>query len=197
MEENNKKRSVAVIAVFLLLLLLGLGYAALTTTLNINGTATVKKQTWSIKLQNPNVTTGSVTATKNPAVTVSGTTCEYGMTLEKPGDFFEFTIEATNDGTIDAKIGDTPIISGVSTEMEPIVNYTVTYEDGTAVAKDDTLNAGTTKKFKVRVEYDRDIDADTLNGINWGTTTPEGGGNPVPNTSVNLTLTYSVPYVQA
>ena len=73
MEENNKKRSVAVIAVFLLLLLLGLGYAALTTTLEIKGTATVKKQTWDIKLANPNVTTGSVTATTNPAVTVSGT----------------------------------------------------------------------------------------------------------------------------
>lgn len=191
MEKNEeRKRSVAIIAVFLLLLLLGLGYAALTTTLNINGAATVKKQTWDIKLQNPNVITGSVSA---GVPTVSGTTATYTITLAKPGDFYEFNIEAKNDGTIDAKIGDVPTINGVSTEMAKIVTYTVTYENGDPIAKDDLLPAQSKKTLKVRVEFKKDIDAATLNGITW----TKDADNDGENDSNELTLTYSVSYVQA
>lgn len=195
--ENNgeKRRSVAIVAILLLLLLLGIGYAALTTTLNINGSATVKKQTWNIKFANPNVTTGSITAEGGGSIipTVSGTTATYTITLEKPGDFYEFTIDVQNTGTINAKVGDTPIISGLSTEMDKVVNYTVTYEDGTEIKKDDKLDAGATKNFKVRVEYDTNITSETFNNITWTKDTNDDGVND----AAELTLTYSINYVQA
>lgn len=189
-KNDEKKRSVVIITVFLLLLLLGLGYAALTTTLNITGRATVKKQTWDIKLQNPNVITGSVSAA---VPTVSGTTATYTITLAKPGDFYEFKIDARNDGTIDAKIGEAPVISGLSTEMAKLIDYTVTYEDGTAIAKDDSLAAQSTKTLKVRVEYKKDFSTEDFNAITW-TNDSDGDGTMDSN---ELTLTYSVSYVQA
>lgn len=195
MEENSKRRSVAVITVFLLLLLLGLGYAALTTTLNINGNATVKKQTWDIHFASPTVTTGSVKGAGGADIipTVSGTTASYEISLEKPGDFYEFTINVVNDGTIDAKIGATPTINGLSSEMAKIIDYKVTYSDGTDIAANDTLDAKSSKTMKVRVAFKTDISPEDLNGTDFGT--EEDGSTP--KTSVTLNLTYSVNYIQA
>ncbi len=60
-----------------LFLCLGLGYAALTTNLSINGTAHVDNATWNIYWDNVQVTTGSVTA---PTPTISNqTTVSYEL----------------------------------------------------------------------------------------------------------------------
>ena len=55
-----------------------------------------------------------------------------------------------------------PTISGVSTEQQKYVNYTVTYSDGTAIASGDKLASGSTKDVKVRIEYKTDVEASDL-----------------------------------
>ena len=68
--KNHTKQKYIVIAV-LLLLSISIGYAALSTTLQINGTANVASNSWLIYFTNVQVTSGSVTATTLP--TTSGT----------------------------------------------------------------------------------------------------------------------------
>ena len=47
MNKSKKKSSFAVPLLLLLVISISIGYAALSTTLNINGTSTIKKQTCS------------------------------------------------------------------------------------------------------------------------------------------------------
>ena len=153
-KKSNRKFVLLVLA--LLLFTITVGYAALSTTLNINGTSKINNATWDVHFANLKVTSGSVSATKAATID-SATEIDYNVELIKPGDFYEFTVDVTNTGTIDAKLGAAPILSGVSAEQDVYTNYTVTYSDDTAINANDKLAAGATKKLKVRVEFDRNI----------------------------------------
>ena len=67
MRENRKKT--IKYAVLVLILLLGIGYAALTAKLKVDGTVHIDKATWDVHFENVSVTEGSVTA--NPAPTTN------------------------------------------------------------------------------------------------------------------------------
>ena len=175
-KKSGKKVVLSLLA--LLLLTITVGYAALSTTLNINGTSKINNATWDVHFANLKVTEGSVSATKAATID-SATEIDYNVELIKPGDFYEFTVDVTNTGTIDAKLDDAPILSGVSAEQDVYTNYTVTYIDDTAIHANDKLAAGTTKKLKVRVEFDRNITNSQL-----------------PTEAQPLNLTFAMNYVQ-
>ena len=175
-KKSGKKVVLSLLA--LLLLTITVGYAALSTTLNINGTSKINNATWNVQFKNLTVTPGSVSATKAATID-SATEIDYNVELIKPGDFYEFTVDVTNTGTIDAKLGEAPILSGVSAEQDVYTNYTVTYIDDTAIHANDKLAAGTTKKLKVRVEFDRNITNSQL-----------------PTEAQPLNLTFAMNYVQ-
>ena len=165
----------------ILLLSISLGYALLTTNLNIVGTTVVKDNKWDIYFDNVQVKSGSVTVS-TPAIDTAKTTVSYSVTLNLPGDYFEFTVDAKNAGTIDG------MISAVSsklngTEITTLPNYleySVTYSDGIVIQNNHLLEAGKTETYKVRVGYKKDISATDL-----------------PSTEQTLNLTFSVTYVQA
>ncbi len=174
------KRSVSVIVLLLLLVGITVGYSALSQTLNINGTSTISKTTWNVHFANVTITTGSVTATTAPTATGNAVSLDYAVNLQKPGDFYEFTVDVKNDGTVAAKLSALPTLSGVSTAQDVYVNYTFTHSDGTAITVGETIAAGASKKFKVRVEFDSSISASQL-----------------PSSEQTLNLTASMNYVQA
>ena len=184
MKTGNKK--LVVIAV-ILLMAISIGYAALTTTLSINGTANIASNSWDVHFANIQTTTGSVTPTTAPALSGDKTTSlTWNVSLAEPGDFYEFTVDCVNAGTINAKIAENGVTkTPLTSEQDTYVNYTVTYSDGTAIAAGDTLakagQAGNTKTMKVRVEFDPNITAEQLNAL---------------TESLNLTLNFSVNYVQ-
>ena len=49
---KKKKNSSFVVIALLLIVTISIGYAALSTTLNINGTSTIKTQTWDVHFAN-------------------------------------------------------------------------------------------------------------------------------------------------
>ena len=187
---NNKK----VIAIgMILLLVISIGYAALSTNLTINGTANISATSWNIYFDNVQVTTGSVTGDKvttAPTVEANSTSTvalTYTVTLDEPGDFYEFTVDVVNGGTIDAKIAEGGITKTTLSASEDILaNYTVTYSNGDAISEGDTLAksgaTGDTKTIKVRVEYDSNVTAEQLGAM---------------ANDMTLTLTFALDYVQA
>ena len=184
MKKSNKKFTLLAVA---LLFVISIGYAALSTTLSINGTANIASNSWDVHFANLQVTSGSVTPTTAPQLTgTSPTSLTWAVSLGAPGDFYEFTVDAVNAGTINAKIADNGI---TKTEMaatpETYLNYTVTYADGTPIAAGDKLakagQTGNTKTLKVRVEYDTAVTAAQMNAL----TEP-----------LAVTLNYSLNYVQ-
>lgn len=179
-KKRSKKNNYVVIILLLLIIGISIGYAALTANLNINGITTIGKSTWNVHFENIEVTTGSVTATVPATISDdTPTNIDYSIALEKPGDFYEFTVDVKNSGTLAAKLSESPVLSGVSSEQDIFINYTVSYSDNSSITADDSLAAGESKKIKVRVEYDKDIDTTQL-----------------PTSEQTLNLNYSMNFVQ-
>lgn len=120
MSKKKKKDSKKTVYLLLLLILgISVGYAALSATLKINGTSIIKSAKWSVHFgedaNDIQVTEGSVTGDNvtTPARIKSGTNnteIEFSVNLPEPGDFYEFTAQVVNDGTLDAVIGgETPV----------------------------------------------------------------------------------------
>ena len=177
MNDFNKK----IIIVFVVLLLsITIGYAFLSANLNINGASTINNSTWNIYWNNVQVTSGSVSAS-TPVIDNIRTTVTYEVTLSKPGDFYEFTVDAENDGTIDAMI-DTILSTLNNSEIQTLPSYlvyNVSYSDNTPILTKQELNAGTKETYKIRLEYKKDITTSDL-----------------PTTEQTLNLSFSVTYVQ-
>lgn len=190
MKRKQKNKKIMVVAIALLLLI-SIGYAAISTTLTINGTANIAATSWNVYFTNLQTTTGSVTPSVAP--TVSGTnttTLNYTITLENPGDFYEFTVDVKNGGTINAKIADNGVSNTALTEaQDTYVNYTVTYLNGSTITAGDKLSKSgatiegitDTRTIKVRVEYDTNITAEQLNAL---------------DDDITLNLEFSLNYVQ-
>ena len=127
------------IIVFILILLVSIGFAYLSTQLDLLGNTTIKKQRWDIHFENIQVTDGSVEA-ELPVIDTNRTRVDYSVTLDKPGDFYEFTVDAKNAGTIDAVV-DTVTNSTLSSNISKYVTYTLTYKTGDSIVKDDIIEA--------------------------------------------------------
>ena len=175
----NKKRSYFFLFLFLLVCSVGLGYAAISTTLSIDGSAQFKDARWNVYFDNLNVTTGSITAT-TPASITNTTTVSFGAKLENPGDFYEFTVDVVNGGNMNAMIDSFNILPELSAAQQNYLSYTVTYSDGVALASKQKLDAGDTETLKVRFEYLENADASLY-----------------PTEDDNLTIAFDVTYVQA
>ena len=161
--KNRKQRRV----IFLLIMLLTvtIGFALLSTTLKINGVAGINKNTWNIHWDDTsiNVKTGSVEAS-NPIVsktTNNKDTVSFNVELSLPGDFYEFEIDAINEGSIDGSISlinnkTYKLVDGEIKEQElpNYILYTVKYNDNTTPQEGDILEKSQSKTYKIRVEYD-------------------------------------------
>ncbi|MBR4619028.1 MAG: hypothetical protein IKO49_06955 [Bacilli bacterium] len=202
--KNNRKKSLVLILI--LMLVISVGYAAITTTLKINGTSKVQKVGWNIYWDNVQTTTGSVTGenvTTAPTTTGTSTTeVTYAVTLPEPGDFYEFTVDAVNDGTINAMIAENGVSNVAYTDstyetvatLPKMFRYTVTYADGSAIEDYHLLakksgSTPTRETYKVRVEYRNDseinisdladIDADTTYYFKFSTNYVQADTNAI------------------
>ena len=148
--------------IFLFILCMGIGFALLSSKLNINLAAKLSANTWDIYFDNVQVIDGSVSAT-TPTIT-NKTTVNYSVVFDKPGDYYEFTVDAVNDGTIDVMV-ESFHMNEMEEKLLRYINYQVTYdEDGDEVEikEKDIIKAKRKTTYKVLVEYKRDIEESDL-----------------------------------
>lgn len=146
-----------------LLLFISMGFAYLSTNLNITGVSLIKGNSWDVHFENVKVNKQSValsTGDSAPAISVDGLTINFEVTLNEPGDFYKFTADIVNEGTIDAMV-DSLNVEGLSS-YSSFIGYRVTYDYGREINQYDILRAGETKHIIVYVEYKEDIDKDDL-----------------------------------
>ncbi|MBR2678760.1 MAG: hypothetical protein IKE63_05025 [Bacilli bacterium] len=177
---RRKKQSVVSI-ILDLILILGIGYAVIQSNLNINGTANMGNPRWNIHWENVQVKEGSVSAS-TPTINSAQTTVTYSVVLNIPGDYYEFTVDAVNSGTIDGMIDSiTSKLNGVTiTNLPNYLEYKVSYEDGATLAVNQLLAANSTETYKVRIKYRDDIEL-----------------NQIPATNQSLPFQFTVKYKQA
>ena len=176
---RRKNKKYYILLIILLLLGVTFGYAVLNSTLNINGKSTIQKNTWNVHFENVQITTGSVEATKVPAIENS-TTVDFEAQLNLPGDFYEFTIDVVNDGTIDAMIDCITKTPTLTEAQAKYLNYIIEYQNGESINTKQLVAKNSFVRLKVRVEYRKDITASDL-----------------PTTSETLNLAFTVNYVQS
>ncbi len=156
------------IALFIALIAgISFGYAELKTTLSINGDTKIAKVGWNVHFKNIVVTNGSFLnpdtngTNGNTAVidSTDDTKVTFNVTLNQPGQFFEFSVDVVNDGTLVAKLDDIRE-TGDDVSAVPYVTYTVTG----LPAEGSTLAPGEANKktITIRVEFPDDIEAEDL-----------------------------------
>ena len=165
MKRNKKQRRIMLILI--LVLAISVGFALLSSTLSINGTAGINKNTWSIHWDSDSIheTEGGVTATMPAQVTdTEEKNIDFAVDLELPGDYYEFTADAINDGTIDGQVetiritfyeedGVTPIEEG---DLPSDIIYSIKHADGSEIEENEVITAnGGTIGYKFRVEFDK------------------------------------------
>ena len=172
-EQRKERKSLALILLLLLITCISIGYAALSSSLNISGSSTINDAEWDVGPTNPDdieCPTGKK-CTINPdnpddvdptdptdpsgpgsVIWMDGDTVYFKHVLSKPGDVFTFTTKYANNGTIDAKVSNVTT-NELNATAKRFIDYSVTYADGSEIKKDDLLKAGQSATFKVTVSY--------------------------------------------
>ena len=160
---NDSRRNLYMILciVMVLVLTLTVVYAALSTTLNISGNAEVSAASWDIYFDNISIDSGSVTAIDEPTK-VDAHTIDFSVVLSKPGDYYKFTVDVVNGGSIDAMIDSIIKLPELTVEQAKIIKYEITYSDGLPISEKHLLAVDSSEKICVELKYRTDITASDL-----------------------------------
>ena len=181
---KSSTSEIVLIVLMVLVLSISIGYALLSTSLNINGQSRVKDAKWDIGDITIECPEGEV-CTINPddptnvppdestckptdptdcdngtgaVIWLDGDTVYFKHILTQPGDTFTFYASIKNKGNIKAKVSNV-IKNELNTTARRFLNYTVTDANGNAINAGRALNVGDTLKVKVTVSYRTDIAA--------------------------------------
>ena len=166
MEEDMKQKKIIIGVLCLVVCIMAVGFAAFSTTLNINGTASIESN-WSVEFTNIQEVSKSSGVSINNPPTASGTSATFDVDLESPGDNIEYQITVENKGTLDAIISN---INASETGSDAIKFEISNIKVG------DKLASKTSTTFNITISYDESI-----------TSQPE---------ITNNKLTVSITYVQ-
>ena len=164
----EKERSVKLLIISILFMLiagLAVAFAALSATLNINGTAYLDAAKWGIRFENLSSPTkiGSATTTGTAKIEESKAAEITGMnvSLSIPGDKIVYTVDLVNKGTINAKI-DNIEKTVLTQEQQRYLTFKVTDKNGYEIKQGDILEKGETKKITITIEFIKDLTKEDL-----------------------------------
>ena len=186
MRRGKKRKQQLISILFVLLSAIGIGFALLRADLKIVGVYKINNAKWDIYFDNIQISPASValsTGDSAPTIAQDKTTINYTITLNKPGDYYEFTVDVKNDGDIDAMVESVSfIVNGNENNPLPTyLQYRVSYLDtGRIPAANHVLLANTQRTYKVKLEFKKDIDNSEL-----------------PNTLQTNTISFGVTYMQS
>ena len=162
-------KTMTLMTLLFMVMCLSIGFATLNTKLVISGSAEVEASSWDVgfaNLSDAAIVGNSTDVYEDVAPTFSRTKIEkFVVSLSSPGNSISYKFDATNAGSIDAKIGSisipTPTCTGNGTNATSdaskvcgYIAYTLTYTDsGITVSQNDTLAAGETKNMTLKIEY--------------------------------------------
>ena len=181
---EKERRTKALVIVVLLIVVAGLtvAFAALSATLNINGTAYLDAAKWGIRFENLSsptkigsaTTTGTAKKEESKAAEITG----INVSLSTPGDKVTYTVDLVNKGTINAKI-DKIEKTVLTSEQQGYLTFKVTDKDGREVSEGDILSAGETRSLTITIEFIKDLTKEDL-----------------PTSTSTISLSYKLNFVQ-
>lgn len=158
MKKNFNYSSITILLLVVIVLVMSVGFASFSENLDIKGTTKVTGSSWNVGFDDSSYeeSSGSVTVDANSR-TLTGTSMTYELSLSKPGDFYEFTIDVVNNGTFDASLTGVTVTTLTEAQAKYLtykLYYNGTeYSGTTSNITGVTLASGGTVPVKVRVEY--------------------------------------------
>ena len=165
MEKQRREKALVIVVLLVVIAGLTVAFAALSTTLNINGTAYLDAAKWGIRFENLSsptrvgkaTTTGTAKIEESKAAEIT----DMNVSLSIPGDKIVYTVDLVNKGTINAKI-DNIEKTVLTSEQQRYLTFKVTDKDGKEVSKYDILSAGETRKLTITIEFIKDLTKEDL-----------------------------------
>ena len=158
----NKTRMILV----LLLSAVTLGFALLFSDLNINGIGHILAPKWDIHWDSDSVVVSSKSVDGEIEVNDKEDEVDFTANLHVPGDVYEFNIDAVNEGTIDGMITlvTTTFYDENDEEIERpyYIDFDITDDEDNQLSPYQELNANTSKTYKVRLSYSKNINNEDL-----------------------------------
>lgn len=140
--------------VFTLIICMGIGYSYIQSQIMLGGTAIANRQAWKIEENNMVLDTTGIATNDSIKFKNSNKKVEAHFTasLNSINDYYGFSFDIQNNGTIDAVI-ESFSINGLS-EAEAInLDYLVTYSNGETINVNDVLKANEKITIKVYVKH--------------------------------------------
>ena len=183
-----RKKTTVIIVMCVMMLFMGIGYALLSTKLDINGGTSVTS-TWKVEFSAIRVKTGS---TKGGATSKSSsytsTTANFEVDLVQPGDELTYEIDITNYGDIKAEVKGATY---TSTDNDAIYIRIENIRKGTTIESCEGLTTCPTHTMTVTVGYNPAVEKDptsktkeiglTLNIGQYVASAPTADGELIPD----------------
>ena len=157
----KRKSKLKYFSLLLVVIFIGIGYAFLSTNLEINGISIMKRSVWDLHFENIVDDYEKAVIDIPASISRDRLSVNFEVTLNNPGDEYYFYVDVVNDGTIDVMLNNY-LFSGLSTEQEKLISTTLTYNDGVAVNKYDLLKENSFDTLKVSVKFREDIEVSDL-----------------------------------
>ena len=206
MEKERRIKVLSLLALIVAVLGLTIAFAALSQTLTINGRASMNKSGWDIhfdNLSNASIT-GEAKEISTPQITDGGITLDnINVSLSKPKDKVEYTVDIVNDGTITAEINSIEMTK-LTEEQSKYLEFYANYSDGRDVSESDILKPKQREVVKIVIGFKEDITGEDLPkevatidlslAINYVQSDENGnGGTDIPTTTTEpVYQTYEV-----
>ena len=153
----SRKMGILYLFLFVLFCGFGVGYAVIRSEMKVNGSARVINANWNVHFSGISITQGSVTAT-TPASITAADTVEFAVPLTNPGDFYEFSVNVVNDGTMNAVLNGITITPVLSASQKEYIEYSLTYDNGSFINNGDLLLNNSSRKVRVIMRYKDNVD---------------------------------------
>lgn len=103
MERSNKVQNVLIVLLVVAVFAMSVGFATYSTNLVIRGTANFAAAKWDIHFNGYTAAANSVNNAIDPVLSTDNKTISFDVDLN-PGEFYEFDVNAVNEGTFNAKL---------------------------------------------------------------------------------------------
>ena len=107
----KNKNKIFFMIIFFLFIFIGVGYAALSSSLKLDSTATVEANTWDVV---STVVYKDGNATNNE-VSINDSSVTFSTKLSYQYDYYNYLVKISNNGTVDAVLTELPTLSLTTT----------------------------------------------------------------------------------
>ena len=176
---NRIQRNYIIVGLCMILVIMGVGYAAFSSQLRINGTSNITSN-WSVKITDiqSKVVNGTPTNASEP--THTDTTATFRTTLTSPGDTMQYDVTVLNEGDIDAKLDKITIPESTN----PAIGFEVSgIEEGSLLEAKQTAILTVTVKYNDVTEQPSNLTADLEVTLDYSQA-PEGYVPPAPPATI-------------